>query len=337
VGQLGSLISDTLGIKAPLICGAMYPCSNPELVAAVSEAGGIGIVQPLSLTYVHGYDFRDGLRYIRSLTQNPIGLNLLIETSSKKYLQRIDQWLEIALEEKISFFVTALGKPDWVVKKVQNSGGLVYHDATNRKWAEKALNGGVDGFICVNNRAGGHAGALSPEQLIEDLLPLGKPLICAGGVGNSTEFSRVLNMGYAGVQMGTRFIASKECSANTDYKNAIINAREEDITLTDKISGIPVSIIKTPYIERMGTHAGAIARMLLRSRKTKHWMRKFYTLQSVWKLKNGSNQGPNYKDYLQAGKSVEGIKSIQPVNKIIADYSSTLNSCNYSPLINNRL
>jgi nitronate monooxygenase len=326
VGQPSSLISDTLGIKVPLICGAMYPCSNPELVAAVSEAGGIGIVQPLSLTYVHGYDFRDGLRYIRSLTQNPIGLNLLIETSSKKYLQRIDQWLEIALEEKVSFFVTALGNPDWVVKKVQNSGGLVYHDATNRKWAEKALDGGVDGFICVNNRAGGHAGVLSPEQLIEDLLPLGKPLICAGGVGNSTEFSRVLNMGYAGVQMGTRFIASEECSVNTDYKDAIINAREEDITLTDKISGIPVSIIKTPYIERMGTRAGPIARILLRGRKTKHWMRRFYTLQSIWKLKNGSNQRINYKDYLQAGKSVEGIKSIQPVNKIIADYSSTLNS-----------
>ena len=73
----------TLGIEVPLICGAMYPCSNPELVAAVSEAGGIGIVQPLSLTYVHGYDFRAGLKYIRSLTQKPVGVNLIIEQSSK--------------------------------------------------------------------------------------------------------------------------------------------------------------------------------------------------------------------------------------------------------------
>ena len=65
-------LTDTLGIELPLICGAMYPCSNPELVAAVSAAGGIGIVQPLSLTYVHGYEFRAGLRYIRSLTDRPI-------------------------------------------------------------------------------------------------------------------------------------------------------------------------------------------------------------------------------------------------------------------------
>ena len=88
----------TLGIEVPLICGAMYPCSNPELVAAVSEAGGIGIVQPLSLSYVHGYEFREGLRYIRQLTSRPVCVNLIIEQSSKKYLQRVHQWLDIALE-----------------------------------------------------------------------------------------------------------------------------------------------------------------------------------------------------------------------------------------------
>ena len=157
--------SRTLGIEVPLICGAMYPCSNPELVAAVSEAGGIGIIQPLSLTYVHGYDFRDGLRYIRSLTSKPVGINFIIEASSKRYLQRVHQWVEIALEENIPFFVTALGNPRWVVDKARPAGVTVYHDVTNRRWAEKALQGGVDGFICVNNRAGGHAGTLSPQQL----------------------------------------------------------------------------------------------------------------------------------------------------------------------------
>ncbi|HEY2849384.1 MAG TPA: nitronate monooxygenase, partial [Gemmatimonadaceae bacterium] len=73
------------GIAVPIICGPMYPCSNPELVAAASEAGGIGIVQPVSLTYVHGHEYREGLRYIRSLTSKPIGFNGLIEASSKLY------------------------------------------------------------------------------------------------------------------------------------------------------------------------------------------------------------------------------------------------------------
>lgn len=315
----------TSGIEVPLICGAMYPCSNPELVAAVSESGGIGIVQPLSLTYVHGYDFREGLRYIRSLTKKPIGLNLIIESSSRKYLQRGREWLEIALEEDIRFFVTALGNPDWVVNKAHAGGGTVYHDATNRKWAEKALDGGVDGFICVNNRAGGHAGTLSPEHLIDDLAPLGKPLIAAGGIGDPAEFSRILKIGYAGAQLGTRFIASQECTAHADYKNAIITAGEQDITLTEKISGIPVSIIKTPYIERIGTRAGPIAKKLLRGRKTKHWMRRFYTLQSLWKLKKASLQGMGYRDYFQAGKSVGGIHEVKPVSEIVADYASVIN------------
>lgn len=310
-----------LGIEVPLICGAMYPCSNPELVAAVSEAGGIGIVQPLSLTYVHGYEFREGLRYIRSLTDKPVGINLIIERSSERYLRRVHEWLDIALEEEFSFFVTALGNPRWVVDRAAATGATVYHDVTERRWAEKALDGGVDGFICVNNRAGGHAGTRSPEQLLEDIEPLGKPLICAGGIGSAAAFADALRNGYAGAQLGTRFIASKECSAHEDYKRAILNAHENDIVLTDKISGVPVSVIRTPYIERTGTRAGPLARRLLRNPKTKHWMRMLYTLQSIWTLKRASLQGLNYKDFFQAGKSVEGISQIQPVKAIVAEFA----------------
>jgi len=316
--------SRTLGIEVPLICGAMYPCSNPELVAAVSEAGGIGIIQPLSLTYVHGYDFRDGLRYIRSLTSKPVGINFIIEKSSKKYLQRVHQWVDIALEEDIPFFVTALGNPRWVVDKAGTAGVTVYHDVTNRRWAEKALEGGVDGFICVNNRAGGHAGTLSSQQLLDELAPLQKPLICAGGIGEPGEFAKSIAMGYSGAQLGTRFIATRECNAHADYKNAILHATEQDIVLSEKISGVPVAIIKTPYIERIGTKAGPIAKWMLKGRKTKHWMRAIYSLQSIWKLKHSSMQGTGYKDYFQAGKSVSGIREIQSAAAIVSDYAAAL-------------
>jgi len=302
----------------------MYPCSNPELVAAVSEAGGIGIVQPLSLSYVHGYEFRDGLRYIRSLTDKPIGVNLIIESSSKKYLERVHQWLDIALEEQVPFLVTALGKPDWVVERAGPAGVTVYHDVTSRHWAEKALACGVDGFICVNNRAGGHAGDLSPQALLDDIASLGKPLVCAGGIGTPDEFAAVLSMGYAGAQLGTRFIATTECTAHADYKQAIISAGEQDIVLSEKISGIPVSVINTPYIESVGTRAGAFAKWMLRGRKTKHWMRTFYSLQSIWKLKRASLQGMEYKDIFQAGKSVAGINQVCPVADIVAEYAQAL-------------
>ena len=171
----------------PIICGAMYPCSNPELVAAASEGGGIAIVQPVSLTFVHGYDLREGIKYIRSLTNKPIGFNALIEKGSKKYLDRMSDWIDIALEENIRFFVTSLGKPDWVCKRVHQVGGFVYHDVTSRHFAKKGIDSGVDGLVCVNNRAGGHLGSHSMEDMYQELNDLDLPLICAGGIGSEIE------------------------------------------------------------------------------------------------------------------------------------------------------
>ena len=312
------------GVEVPLICGAMYPCSNPELIAAVSEAGGLGVVQPLSLVFAHGMDLRQALRLIRAKTVKPIGFNALVEQSSKVYERRMREWVDIALEEGIRFFVTALGNPRWVVDKVRAVGGTVYHDVTERKWALKALEGGVQGLICVNNRAGGHAGVKSPEDLYRELQDLGVPLVCAGGVGDERMFRSMLQAGYAGVQMGTRFIATEECSAHPDYKMAILKAGENDIVLTDRISGVPVSIIRTPYIDRVGIKAGPLARRLLRGPKTKHWMRLFYTVQSLWKLKKASLHGSGYKDYFQAGKSVAGIQGIEPAAQIVRRFQASL-------------
>lgn len=310
-----------IGVDVPLICGAMYPCSNPELVAAVSAAGGVGVVQPISMIYAHGHDLREGIRLIRRLTDKPIGFNAIVEKSSKAYEDRMRRWIDVALEEGVRFFITALGNPRWVVDKVHAVGGVVYHDVTERRWAERALEGGVDGLICVNARAGGHAGTHSPERLYEDLASLGVPLICAGGIGDEAAFTRALDMGYAGVQLGTRFIAATECRAHEDYKRKIVEAREEDIVLTDKISGVPVAIIKTPYVERVGTKAGPVARALLRHPRAKHWMRMFYSLQSIWQLKRASQLGATYKDYFQAGKSVAGITKVEPAGEIVARFA----------------
>jgi nitronate monooxygenase len=315
-------LCDLLGIEVPLICGAMYPCSNPELVAAVSAAGGIGIVQPLSLSYVHGHEFREGLRLIRGLTDRPIGVNLIIEQSSRTYLKRVHQWLDIALEEQVPFLVTALGNPRWVVDRAASAGVTGFHDVTSRHWAEKALDGGVDGFICVNDRAGGHAGNLSAQQLLDEIGPLGKPLVCAGGIGTAETFAEVMAMGYAGAQLGTRFIATTECHAHEDYKRAIVRAGENDIVLSEKITGVPVSVINTPYVESMGTQAGAFAKWMLRGRKRKHWMRTLYSLQSIWKLKRASLQGMTYRDIFQAGKSVEGIHAIRPAAEVVAEFAA---------------
>src|SRR4029077_18825515 len=204
----------------------MYRCSNTELVAAVSAAGGIGVVQPLSMIYVYRQDLREGLRLIRRTTDKPIGMNVLIERSSKFYPEAMSRYVDIAIEEGVRFFVTSLGNPRWVVDRVAPAGGIVYHDVTERKWAEKGLAGGVDGLIAVNDRAGGHAGPYSAERLYEQLHDLGVPVVCAGGIGDEHGFVRALRMGYAGAQLGTRFIATNECGAHEYYKRAIVRANE---------------------------------------------------------------------------------------------------------------
>jgi nitronate monooxygenase len=273
---------------------------------------------------VHGHEFRAGLKYIRSLTDKPIGFNALIEASNNAYLERMRRWIDIALEEGVRFFITSLGNPKWVCERVHELRGVVYHDVTERKWAQKGLEGGVDGLIAVNARAGGHAGAHSPEALIEELAPFGKPVVSAGGVGTPAEFARHLDLGYAAVQLGTRFIATPECKASDAYKQAIVDAGEDDIVLTERLTGVPVAVIRNPYIERLGTKAGRFARWMLKGRRTKHWMRTWYALSSVRRLKRSLMTDDTSTEYWQAGKSVAGIHDIKPAGEIVRDFAAAL-------------
>ena len=312
------------GVQIPLICGPMYPCSNPELVAAVSEAGGLGVVQPISLTYVHRHEYRAGLRLMRTMTQKPIGFNALIEASSKLYFERMQRWIDIALEEGIRFFLTSLGNPKWVCERVHAVGGVVYHDVTERKWAQKGVDGGVDGLIAVNSRAGGHAGRKGPQELFDELAPFGLPVVSAGGVGTPEDFARQLRIGYAAVQLGTRFIATPECKASDAYKQAIVDAVEDDIVLTERLTGVPVAVIRNAYIDKLGTDAGAFAKWMLKGRRTKHWMRTWFALNSVRRLKKSLNSENVSTEYWQAGRSVAGIHDIRPAGQIVREFAAAL-------------
>ena len=115
-----------------------------------------------------------------------------------------------------------------------------------------------------------------------------------------------------------------ECTAHGDYKQAIVQATSDDIVLTDKISGVPVAVIKTPYIERVGTRAGALMGWMLRHPRFKHWARLWYTLKSIWQLKRASMQGMNYKDYFQAGKSVDGVVAEESAEAVIRRFAEAV-------------
>jgi nitronate monooxygenase len=276
------------------------------------------------MTYVHGHDFRAGLRLIRATTDRPFGMNALIEKSSKAYADRVAQWIDVALDEGVRFFITSLGNPRWVVDQVAAAGALVYHDVTDRRWAAKAIDGGVHGLIGVNSLAGGHPGRLAPEQLLEAVGDFGVPVICAGGVGDPATFRAMLNLGYDGVQMGTRFIATSECRASREYKQAIVEANPSDIVLTERLTGIPVAVIRNDYIGRLGTRANPIARLMLRHRRTKYLMRRIYHLLSRRRLKHSSLTAKGAREYWQAGKSVAGIASVMLAGDAVRAFAAAI-------------
>ncbi len=324
MNHLQTKLTEQAGIAVPVICGPMFPCSNPELIAAVSQAGGLGMIQPMALTSIHKYDFRQGLRHIKSLTDKPVGMNLLLEHAFKKYQVRMDQWIDIALEEGVRFFLTALGPPGSVVPRIHEAGGIVYHDVINRRFALKAVQAGVDGLVCVNSSAGGHAGGTDAQVLFDELSDLGLPLVCAGGISRPDQARAMIEAGYAGVQMGTRFIATTECNVHADYQQAIINAEAHDIVLTEKLSGVPVAVIGNEAVRRMGTHAGGLAKKLLRHPRTKKWMRMYYLVRSMRRLPNASYKGSSYQNFYQAGRSVGGIDEVISAGEVVRMFADGL-------------
>ena len=315
-----TFLADT-GAETPIVCGPMYPGSNPELIAAVSDCGGFGIVQPVSLTSLYGHDFREGLRLIKTLTDKPFGVNFTIfGGANKKYHEQMKEWMEISIEEGIKFFLTSLGKPDSVVKKAKDHGVKVYHDVPNKKVALAMKDSGVDGLNCINWRGGGQTGIQSAEQFMEELHDIGIPLICAGGIGNTEDYKQAIKMGYAGVQLGTRFLATTECKITDSYKQAIVDSSEEDIVWTNKIAGNNSSVIKTADIMKGGLRTGPIINYMLRKRRLKKYAR-------MWLMSKGLR---NYSktafddnvQFWQAGKGLGNINSVTSVAEVIKEFSS---------------
>jgi nitronate monooxygenase len=314
--KLSSQFLKDTGAKVPIICGPMYPGSNPELVAAVSNSGGFGVVQPLALTILYGHDFRKGLQLIKKLTKNPFGVNFTIfGGANKKYHKQMERWMEISIEEGVKFFLTSLGKPNEILKVAKQHQVKVYHDVPNKKVALAMKDVGVDGLNCINWRGGGQTGIQSAENFIEELHDIGIPLICAGGISSKEDYKKALEMGYAGIQMGTRFLATHECKVTQSYKQAIIDSSEEDIVWTNKIAGNNSSVIKTKDVMQGGLRTGPIINFMLRQSKLKRYARMYLMSRG---LKNYNKTAfDDSVQFWQAGKGVGNVQSVKYVADII--------------------
>lgn len=291
----------------------MFLVSNAKMLIAALESGITAAVP--ALNYRTDEEFRKAILEIRSKTQQPFGVNLIVNKSNFK----LDSQLKTCLELKVAFIITSLGSPEEVINKCKPAGIKVYCDVVDLKYAQKVEALGADGLIAVNSNAGGHCGPAKPEELIPLLKKHCKiPVISAGGVATHEEYKKMLALGADGLSIGTVFIASEESPVSADYKNALIQYGAKDIVLTSKLSGSHLTVINTPYVQSLGTEVNWLEKLLKKNKWLKKYVKLFVALRGMKAIEKAAF-GATYQTVWCAGPSIEHIHSIRPVKQIVKD------------------
>lgn len=229
-------LCDLLEIDKPIIQGGMAWVATGELAAAVSSAGGLGIIgagnAPADV-------IEKEIEKVRELTDKPFGLNIMLLSPFA------DDIIELAIEKKVPVITTGAGNPGKHVKRFQEVGSKVIPVVPSVALARRMERLKVDAVIVEGTEAGGHIGELTTMALVPQVVnAVDIPVIAAGGVADGRGLAAVLALGAKGVQIGTRFVCSKECTASEEFKKAIVGARDRDAVVTGRSTGHPVRNLK---------------------------------------------------------------------------------------------
>jgi nitronate monooxygenase len=306
-------LTDLLDIKYPIIMAPMFLVSNTNMIIAGIKAGITGAIP--AMNYRTTEDLRTAIQTIKKEVDGPFGINLIVNASNFLYKEQ----LEICCQEKIAFIITSLGSPAYVIERAHAVGIKVFCDVTDKNYAQKVEKLGADAVIAVNKEAGGHAGKISYNKLIPELLNTCKiPVISAGGIGCSEEYKKILQLGVAGVSIGSIFIASLESEVSDEYKQACVDYGAKDIVLSTKLSGTPCTVIKTPYVEKIGTSQNFLERLLNKNKRFKKWFKALTFYRGMKSLEKAAFSA-TYKTVWCAGPSIEHVNSIDSINQIISN------------------
>ncbi|MGZ3862046.1 MAG: NAD(P)H-dependent flavin oxidoreductase [Bacteroidia bacterium] len=314
--NFGPDLSQLLKIDFPVIMAPMFLVSNKAMMEAGIKAGIMATFPTLNFRKEGELaGLLDELNIIaKANPQGSYGVNIIVQKSNIY----ADKHLAICVEKKVPFYITSLGNPKKVVDAAHAYGAKVFCDVTNIEHAKKCYENGCDGFIAVGQGAGGHAGPNPLQILIPSLkenFP-NMPIIAAGGITSGAGILSVQVLGAAGVSIGTRFIASKECTVSNEYKNAIVNAQMDDIVMTTKLSGSPATIINTESAKKLGYEQNWLEKTLTKNPNLKKWFKGLIQLRGMHKLEK-SILPNNYLQLWCAGKSVELINDISSCSDII--------------------
>lgn len=320
--KIETAFTKMMNIQYPIIGAPMFLVSNTDMVVAISEAGGIGTIP--SLNYRPESAFAEALKEIKSRTQKPIGVNIIVNKSNS----RAQADLKASLNHGVELLITSLGSPKEVITEAHKQGAKVICDVVNLEHAKKVQDLGADGVIAVASGAGGHAGPTSPIVLVSWLQKkLSIPVIAAGGIANGATMASMMALGASAVSIGTRFIASNEAQIAQTYKDAIIQSTPEDIVLTTRISGTPISVIKTPYIEKTGLELPWYLAALKNKKITKKYIVPLIHYLGSKSLEEAATT-PSWKTVWSAGQSVglieDQLSCHEIIEKLIGEYDQCL-------------
>lgn len=304
-------LCELLNIEFPIIMAPMFLVSNVAMVNEAVKSGITGAIPALNYRTID--ELREAIKTMKKEVGGPIGINLIVNKSNFLYKEQ----LQVICEEKIDYIITSLGSPRETIEMAKKHGVKVFCDVTNVDYAKKVESLGADAVIAVNKEAGGHAGNISYKELIPLLKQNVKvPVISAGGVGNGEQIKEMLELGADGLSMGSVFIASEEAGVSHEYKQACVDYGAKDIIMTTKLSGTPCTVIKTPYVEKIGTQQNWIERLLTKNKRLKKWFKAFTFYKGMKKLKSAAFSA-TYKSVWCAGPSIEFVKEIKPVAAIV--------------------
>lgn len=292
-------ICDILGIKYPIIQGGMAWVATAELAAAVSNAGGLGII---GAGNAPGSFVREQIRKAKELTDKPFGVNVMLMSPF------VDEVVDVICEERVPVITTGAGNPGKYIERLKALGIKIIPVISSVALAKRMEREGVDAVVAEGTESGGHIGELTTMVLVPQVVDaVNIPVIAAGGIADGRGFVAALALGACGVQIGTRFICASECTAHENYKKAILEAGDRDAVVTGRPTGHPVRVLKNKLTRQF--------ELLEKNHASIEELERLGT----GKLKAAVVDGDVEYGSVMAGQIAGLINDIKPVERIIED------------------
>ena len=233
---MSNVICEMLGIKYPIFQGAMAWVSDSSLAAAVSNAGGLGIIAGAKAPAEH---IRNEIRKTKEMTDKPFGVNIMLLS------ENADELAKMVIEEGVKVITTGAGNPGKYMEAWKAAGIKVIPVVASVALAKRMERSGADAVIAEGCESGGHVGKLTTMALLPQVVDaVNIPVIGAGGIGDGRGIAAAFILGASGVQVGTRFLVAEECTIHENYKNAVLKAKDIDTVVTGRVTGHPVQVLK---------------------------------------------------------------------------------------------